>query len=99
MFAAESSGHRDVAVSGDEDDRNVNVRRRELSLKIETTSARQPDIEHEAGRSVRAPFVQEFGNRSQGLGLRADGSDQAAERLADPRVVIDDDDGRLLGHR
>src|SRR6266481_3430041 len=38
-------GHRDVAVSGDEDDRNVNVRRRQLSLKIETTSAGQSDIE------------------------------------------------------
>src|SRR6266403_5754224 len=42
-------GQRDVAISGDEDDRNVNIRRRELSLKIQTTSARQPDIEHEAG--------------------------------------------------
>jgi hypothetical protein len=42
------SGHRDVAVSGDEDDRNVNARRRQLSLKIETTSARQPDVEHTA---------------------------------------------------
>src|SRR5437660_2995111 len=30
-----------------------NVRRRELSLKIETTQARQPDIEHEASGSVR----------------------------------------------
>src|SRR6202047_2719395 len=40
------NGHRDIAVSGDEDDRNVNIRRRELSLKIETASAGQPDIEH-----------------------------------------------------
>jgi hypothetical protein len=31
--------------------------------------------------------------------LHANGSDQAAERLADPQVVIDDDDVRLLGHR
>jgi hypothetical protein len=31
--------------------------------------------------------------------LHADGPDQAAERLSDPRVVIDDDDGRLFGHR
>src|SRR5216683_1056318 len=92
-------GHRDVAVSGDEDDRNVNVRRRQLSLKIETTSARQPDVEHKASGAVRAPLVQEFGNRSQGLGLRADGSDQAAERLANSWVVIDDDDGRLFCHR
>ena len=91
--------HWDVAMSGDEDDRNVNVGRRELALKIETTSAGQPDIEHEASGAVRAPFVQKFGNRGQGLGLHANGSDQAAERLADPQVVIDDDDVRLLGHR
>src|ERR1700724_2289483 len=58
------NGHRDIAVSGDEDDRNVNVRRRELSLKIETASARQPDIEHKASGSFRAPFVDEFGHRS-----------------------------------
>jgi len=32
-------GHRDVTVSGDENDRNLNVRRRELSLKIETALA------------------------------------------------------------
>src|SRR5207245_3975892 len=82
-------GHRDVPVSGDKDDRNVNIRRRQLSLKIETTSPGQPDIEHEASGAVRAPLVQEFGNRSQGLGLHADGSDQTAERLADSRVVID----------
>src|SRR5262249_2442368 len=29
--------HRDVAISGDKDDRNMNVCRRELSLKIKTT--------------------------------------------------------------
>jgi hypothetical protein len=86
-------------MSGDEDDRNANVRGRQLSLEIETTAAGQPDIEHEPSRTVGAPFVEEFGNRSQGLGLHADGPDQAAERLSDPRVVIDDDDGRLFGHR
>src|SRR6266481_2353597 len=47
-------GHRDVAVSGDEDDRNVNVCRQELSLKIKTTSTRQPDIEHKASGAFRA---------------------------------------------
>ncbi len=92
-------GHRNVTVSGDEDNRNVDVRRRELSLKIETTPARQSDIEHQTSWSVRAPFVQEFGNRRQGFGLHANGSDQAAKRLADLWVVIDDDDGRLFGHR
>src|SRR5437868_1992123 len=52
--------HRDVAVSGNKDDRNMNVRGRQLSLKIETASAGQSDIEHEAGGAIRPPFVQEF---------------------------------------
>src|SRR5262252_852670 len=54
-------GDRDVAVSRDEDDRNVNVRRRELSLKIETASPGQPDIEHQARGPFRAPFFHQFG--------------------------------------
>src|SRR6516162_67102 len=92
-------GHWDVAVSGDEDDRNLNVRCRELSLKIETASAGQPDIEHKAGGSFRAPFFDEFRHRSQRLYLQAHGTEQALERLTDPRVVIDDNDGRLRSHR
>jgi hypothetical protein len=54
-------GHRDVTVSGDEDDWNLNVRCREVSLEIEATSARQPDIEHKAGGSFRTPFFHKFG--------------------------------------
>jgi hypothetical protein len=57
-------GHRDVAVSGDENDRDVNVCRRELALKIETAPACQLDIEHQASGSFWAPFFQEFGHRS-----------------------------------
>ena len=92
-------GHRNIAVPGDEDDRDVDVCRRELSLKIETALPGQSDIEHQAGGSVRASLVQEFGDRGEGLGLQTDGTDQGAERLADLGVVIDDDDGRLFGHR
>jgi hypothetical protein len=39
-------GHWDIALSGDENDRNPNVCRRELSLKMETAFAGQPDIEN-----------------------------------------------------
>src|SRR5262249_22271362 len=53
-------GHGDVAVAGYKDNRNVNVRRRQLSLKIEPASARQPDIEHKTSGSFRAPFFNKF---------------------------------------
>ena len=55
-------GHRDVAISGYKDNRNVNVRRRQLTLKIEPASAGQPDIEHKASGSFRAAFFNEFGD-------------------------------------
>src|SRR5262245_54350540 len=91
--------HRDVAVPGDEYDRNMNVGRRELPLKIETASAGQPDIEHKAGRPFRAPIFHKFRYRGQRLDLQAHGTQQTFERLADPRVVINDDNGRFRTHR
>jgi hypothetical protein len=86
-------------VCRDEDDWYLNVRRRELALKVKTAAAGQPDIEHEASGSVRASFIQELGNRSQRLGVLTDRSDQAAERLADQGVVVDNDNGRRFSHR
>src|SRR5271155_2824844 len=45
-------GHRDVAVTGDENDRNANAGFGEFGLKVEPTYPRQSDIEHEAGGRV-----------------------------------------------
>ena len=46
-------GHRNVAVPGDEDDRQSDACFRELLLKGESAHARQPHVEHEAARCVR----------------------------------------------
>src|ERR1700730_2617674 len=74
--------HRDVAIAGDEDDRELDVRGGELSLKIKTASSGQPDIEHQAGRPGRPAVLEEFIYRSEQLRLQPDGSEQAADRLA-----------------
>jgi hypothetical protein len=92
--------HGNVAVPGDEDNRQMNVRGRKLSLEIKPTSPGQSYVEHEAGRSVRAPGLQKFRHRRQRFHLQTDRSQQAAKRLSDRRIVIDDDDGGLcLRHR
>ena len=44
-------GHRNVAVSGDEDDRKTDARRGEIALKVESAPPRQSDVEDEAGRA------------------------------------------------
>jgi hypothetical protein len=41
-------GHRDIAVTGNEDNREPNVCRREVALEVKATSAWQSDVQHEA---------------------------------------------------
>jgi hypothetical protein len=93
-------GHRNVAMPGDEDDRKVDIRGGELSLKVEAASPGQSYIEHKTSRSIRADGIEEFIYRSVQLRLQPDGSDKAADRLPDSGIIIDDDNGRsCLGHR
>src|SRR6202790_5245751 len=54
--------HRDVAATCDEDDREFPVRRGELALKIKTALPRQPDVEDQAGGSIRRIGLDKVGN-------------------------------------
>jgi hypothetical protein len=45
--------HLDIAVSGDEDNRNMNPSLNHLSLEIETAQVRQPDVENYTRRNIR----------------------------------------------
>ena len=54
--------HRDIAVPGDKDDWKFLLRRRELALKVETTSPRQSHVEHQAGRTIHRIGFEKFGN-------------------------------------
>src|SRR6266478_5992371 len=53
--------HRDVAVARYEDDRDLDIRRGELALKIQTAPPRQSDVQDEAGGTVRAVGVGKSG--------------------------------------
>src|ERR1700722_6499625 len=55
--------HWNVAVPGDEDDRQVPVGCGKLALKIETALSRKPDVEHEASRTIREIGRNKVGNR------------------------------------
>ena len=53
-------GHRNVAVPGDEDDRESDTCFRDLVLKRQSAHARQPHVEHEAARCVGPLRLHEF---------------------------------------
>src|SRR6516225_8276229 len=54
--------HRDVAMPGDEDDREFPVRRGKLALKIKAALPRQPDVEDQAGWAIRRIGLEKVGN-------------------------------------
>jgi hypothetical protein len=69
-------------------------------LKIKAASSGQPDIEQQAGGRVRPAGLEELIYRSEQLRLQPDGSEQAADRLPDCGIIIDDDYGRYrVGYR
>ena len=54
--------HRDVTVPRYEDNRDLDIRSRELALKIQTAPPRQSNVQDEAGGTVRAVRFEEVGN-------------------------------------
>src|ERR1700730_7294215 len=57
--------HGNVTMPGDEDDWEIPVGRGEVALKLETASARQSHVEHQAGRSIRLIRFEKVGNRRE----------------------------------
>jgi hypothetical protein len=57
--------HRDVAVTGQEDDRQIDVRCIQLLLKIKAAFAGQAHIEHETARTLRPSVFEEFLGRGK----------------------------------
>ena len=87
---------------GHEDDRHVGSRPRQFALELEAAQPREPDIEHQATRDIRTLVFQEGVRRAEQPHVKAHRFEQALERVAHGRVVIDDEhngvDGRLLFH-
>jgi len=83
-------------MAADEDDRYVNVRPGQLRLKVQAVLARQPDIEDQAARGRWRNAVREFADGGEAFRAQTDRTQQAVNRLADIRVVVDYDDHRLV---
>ena len=52
--------HRDIAVTGNKDDRNLDLRIGQFVLEFQPASAGQPDIQNEATRLLRYLVLEEF---------------------------------------
>ena len=86
-------------MTGHENDRNVDARLGEFGLELETAHSRQSDVEHQATCCRGELALQQFRRRTEHLHLQADRPEQAAERLAHHRIVVDDIDDRLVRTR
>src|ERR1700722_3480896 len=92
--------HRNVAVPGDEDDREVPAGRGELALKIKAALLWKPDIEHQAGGTIRRVGCKEVGDGRKQLGIQAYRSQQTRDRRSHIGIVVDDQNGRVcVRHR
>jgi hypothetical protein len=65
-----SHRHRDIAVTGDEDDRDGNVFPGQLLLEVEPAQAGKPDVDDNAARILWALASQEFRGGSEPRGLQ-----------------------------
>src|SRR5215470_3523075 len=83
-------GHRNVSVRCDEDDRHLPVCRGKVALKLETTSLRHSNVEHQASRAVRRGGIEKIGNRRKLLAMQADRVQKPPDRLAKVGIVIND---------
>src|SRR5262249_23516857 len=87
--------HRNVAMTRDQNDRNVQFQLRETLLEIEPAHAGEAHVEHEARRQVRPLRVEEFLRRAMQLRLKVDRAKQGIERVPHRLVVVDDVNQRV----
>jgi len=78
----------------DENDREPDAPVGELALEIEAAAVWQPDVEYEAGWTVRAARLKKFIDRSHCFGPKADRSDKAGNRIPNAWIIVNDDYGR-----
>src|SRR5262249_19182708 len=82
----------------DEYDRDVETVCSDATLDLEAVHVRHADVEHEARSPRGQRRAQEIFPRGEHLGLIAEGPDQAAGRLPDRCIVVNDgDELRVVG--
>jgi hypothetical protein len=91
--------HGNVAVPGEEDDRQGRVGAGQLALQIEPAEPGEPHVEHDAARRVGSRAAQEGLGARENLDAQPHRGEQASQGLADGLVVIDhEDDGARRFH-
>ena len=72
----------------------------ELALEIQAIDVRKLHVQHQAGRNVGLRIGQVLGRGTEGDGVQIEARKKLGERLADPTVVVDDEDDVVLriGH-
>jgi hypothetical protein len=82
-------------MSGDENDRESDARRGEITLKIQSAPPRQSHIEDQTGRAVGRFGSQKVGNGSKQARMQARGPQQSSEGFAKLRIVVDHHDASI----
>src|SRR4051794_3983509 len=87
---------RNVTVSGDE--HNVWVRLRFSAVQqVETVDVGKSQVQDEAGGYIGFRVGVVFGGRTERDGVQVVGRQQVGQRLADPPVIVDDQNDMVLG--
>ncbi len=90
--------HRNVAVSGDQDDRQRDIQLGQARLEVQAAGSRKPDVEHQAAGDIGALGGEKLGDGGVHAGAVADRAKQAVHRAAHRLVVVDDMNDRSLAH-
>src|SRR6202030_417947 len=91
--------HRDITVTRNEDDRNLNAGCDHLPLQIQAAQPGQTHVEQYARGCFRTRVAQKFSSRRERLNLIPHRQNQTLGGTAERRIVVDDDyDGIGINH-
>ena len=83
-------GNRDVAVAGDEDDRDVEAGGVHLTLEFEPAHTGQPHVENEATGIIDGSSSEEVRTGDERFNAHPDGFQQILDSVADRGIIVDD---------
>src|SRR5437016_11779749 len=92
-----SNRHGNVAVPGEEDDRQRRVRVGKLLLQVEAAQSREADVEQEASRSMPSGAAQERLSSREDFHDQSHVREQSSEGIANGPFIVDDEDNRAVG--
>src|ERR1700722_11478492 len=83
--------HRNVAMAGHEDDRNVNARLGQDVLKLKAVYAWQPDIEHKTTGSIRKLALKKCRGRAEYFDMKVHRLKQVGQSRPHGFVIVNDE--------